>query len=334
MSYTSDTLLHATFDDTIFVNETSGTPATQSGSPTLVEGQFNDGWEMSAPTTASFVVTSPTTEFTIGFWLKPKNPGVITQAGTTQSLTQALLNKCGFTTVGITTSVTTLTFVIYERTLENNQNVMIVQLGGLDGGDFPTTSTTTSTAYDADVWQYFWIVYDGNSSSIKIYRNLSLDASSTVGTVPVYLHINGSPFSVNLNAPGFSYNRARNLGVIDDLILFDTAKTSATTQARAANMGAKFVGDQNFTTVNEIDLPLVFDDASTIQINSVFSTRGNVYISRSDGKLLKGVKTVWRSRRDFSNEDELKHVTVISRGTTAPELSSGAVVLQNEVIRV
>lgn len=334
MSYTADTLLHATFDDTLFINEIDGDPAVQGGTPTLVEGQFNDGWQMAASATAGFFTTAPTNAFTIGFWLKPKNPGVITNGSTTESLTQALISKCGFTTIGITTSTVSLTLVIYERTLENNENVMVVQLGGIDQFAVPTTSTTTSTSYDADVWHYFWIVFDGSIPSLRIYRNLSLDSATTVGTVPTTLTVNGNFVGVNLDAPGFSYNRARNLGVIDDLVFFNTAKTTATTIARAANLGAKFVGDEAFTSVNEIDIPLVFDDDSTIQINSVFATRGNVYISRSDGKLMRGIKTVWRSRRDFSNTDELKHVSVISRGSSSPELSSGAIVLQNEVIRV
>jgi hypothetical protein len=93
--------------------------------------------------------------------------------------------------------------------------------------------------------------------------------------------------------------------------------------------------DSTYSVVDEVNQAAVFDDASTVQISALYSNRGNVYIGRSDGKLLKGVRTLWQRRSDFGNSNELNNMTVITRSTTDNVVLSGGVLnVTNAIIRV
>jgi hypothetical protein len=333
MSYLSDAQLFLPLDGSL-IEMTSGGSVATSGTPTYSPAAFGDGLNLSGFTGTIDLLNSLSTAFTIGFWLKPSNPGMVTNpvGGATESLKMPLLSKAAFTT-NSTTGVTTASFnkfVVWEETQSDGKNVLKVQVGGF------SSATLTSSPYTVDEFHHFWIVYSGSVPSLAVYIDMVLDTSATTsGTVPATLAISTHPFGINKNIAGDRYSTAKNKGVIDDLVVFSTARTNLSDIYRAITLGANFVAGSSESKGEDVDQAIVFDDTATIQITSLFGNRGNVYAGRSDGKILKGTRILWESRRDFSNPSEVNLVSVITR-SSADNLvvQNGSLNITNAIVRV
>lgn len=327
MAYILSSLLHATFDTYPFVNEVSGASCTgYLTPPSLINGKFEKAWQMATNSYVRFTMSDPTTGLSIGFWLKPSNPGMIAgPGGTTESAIMPLLSKCVLTTVGTTTTASNICFLVYEKTNDDDTNVLVLEL--------KSGYKLISSAYSANYYHHFWITYNG--SIVKLYIDGGEDTGATAtGSVPATISATGQPLYINYLCPGSDYNIVRNTGVLDDLLILNASVSSIGSIVKAANMGAAYIADQSINTEDEINQALVFDDPSTTQINGLFANRGNVYVARSDGKLLKGVRSVWESRHDFYNEKEINYLDIQSRGDTSASISNGILKLTNEVARI
>lgn len=333
MAYTN-TLYHLTFD-ALPLTDPVGSTVVTTGTATLADGVFGSALSLNGVRVSSSPFTI-TNKLGIGFWLKPKNQGLAHDPVNldAEPLCQAVIAQGDVNYSAGSFVANSPTFIVYEETQEDNQNKLVVILDGLDGSSNPVTRKVVSTAYDCDEWHHFFINYDGATTTLTIYIDLVVDAGTATGTVPTTLNASLEDFRINTVAIGKNYQCVQNTGYMDDLVIFNATKTATQVQ-RLANRGALYVADSSYTSIEEIHQGFIVDDPSTIQITSVFANRGNIYIGRTDGKLLRGVRSLWESRHEFADERELDFLTVVTK--TADNNSSvtdGVLKLKNEVIRI
>jgi hypothetical protein len=335
MSYTSNTVLHLPFDGSLLdrVSGVNMTP-TDGKTPEYVTSKFDRAWQLRDDVSASIdAMNGLSTAFTIGFWLRPSYPGMVTNptTGLTESLKMPVMSKAVFS-YNSTTGETTATFnkfIVWEETQDTGRNRLRVTVNGL------TSATATSNSYTPDTYHYFWIVYSGSGQFIRIYVDMTNSSSTTTGTVPSSLATSTANFMINGGLVGSRYNTVKNTGILEDVVVFNSENTSVSDMYRALNLGAIYVADSTYALYDEVDQGVVFEDSSTVQINAIYGNRGNVYVGRSDGKLLKGTRTLWESRRDFSNGGEVDSLSIITRSTTDNLLiQDGALNVTNAIVRV
>lgn len=327
MAYSLFTKAHLTFDTLPIFDPASGTLPSVTGTATLTEGVFNNGLQMADDTFISVPMVGFTFQWTVGFWLKPTHPGVATNAGTTYALRQGLLSKCDSSYAANTTTISNVVFCIYEEANADKTKQLKVQVGN---------ATVTSSSYSANEFHHFWISFNGVVPRLKIFIDLIEDTgASTSGSLPSSLPATANAFIVNPIPPGERWRTVRNTAVLDDLVVFDVAYEQPAFAAKAANYGALYVADATLLLSEEIDQAIVFDDVSTIRVNSVFVNRGSLFVSRTDGRLLKGEKLLWHNRRDFNKTAELSQLTRQSSSDgSSSEIINGALIVKNETIRI
>jgi hypothetical protein len=328
MAY-SNTRLHLTFDN-LPITDPVGSTIAVTGSPSLSNGIHGSSLEMKG-IKASCPAFSFTNKLSFGFWLQPVNPGL---ASNGQPLNMAVIAQGPVTYSSGQFIANSPTFIVYEQTQNDGTNKLVILLSGQTGLFVPVSIKITSSAYTTGVFHHFFLNYDGASGTAKLYIDLAEDlATVRTGTVPTTLN-SSTTFTLNKITEGYTYQSVENEGAIDDLVIFNKVITLSEIQ-RVANMGALFVADTSYSNVEEIYQGFIVDDPSTVQITSVFANRGNIYVGRTDGKLLRGVRSLWESRHEFSDNRELNTVTVISK-TDDNNLSvnDGILKLQNEVIRI
>lgn len=337
MAYTSDTIFHVTCDAEPLANAVSGNFFTSYGDiPIIEDSVFDGGWKMDDTVYADSTDSiAPTNRFTIGFWLKSVNPGVATNlSNVAVPLKMPVLSKATFT-AGTTVTSSSYTFIVWEETQTDGTNKLKVKIKGLRSAA-TAERTLTSSSYVVGIFHHFWIAYDGTTDLLNLYIDTIQDAGATQsGTMPTTLSSNPSKLAINDNVPGERYEIARNQGTIDDIIIFNTTKTTGSTIAKAANNGALFVAEANYINAEEIDQAVVFDDPGTAQITSVHGNRSMLYVARSDGKLLRGTKLLWESRREFGNAKELVNLTTVNKGSGGLiRVSAGSLKIQDKIVRV
>ncbi len=330
MAYTAETLIHIKCESLPLLNSASGSLLTSVGTGgTIVDGPLGSGLQLSDNQYYTLASGSTLTNaFTLAFWLKPTFPGVATDGSATYELRQALIAKSTFSYdsgTGVTTSSSNA-FNVYEETRTDGQKQLVVVLG--------STGTLVSSPYSAGIFHYFWIAFSYTGGYCKIFIDLVEDVGAVLtGTLPSSLP--NVAININRTTTGEQYQVARNTGVLDDVVLFNTAKISLSDMARAANIGAEYIANSTYIGVEEIDQAIVFDDIDSVQVNGIYANRGNLYVARSDGKLLKGTRLLWQNRRNFSQSSELGGLTRLktSDDSTAV-IESGALKIVNETIRI
>jgi hypothetical protein len=333
MAYTN-TLYHLTFDALPLTNPV-GTAVVVSGTPTLTDGIHRNAMNMSGVRINSPHVTM-TNKFGIGFWLKPVNQGLAENPITHESLPlrQAIAAQGSWNYSSGQFIGNNHQFVVYEETQDDGTNKLVACVNGLSSGMSNVTLSLKSSAYSCNEWHHFFINYSGGSF-FDIYIDTVLDVNSiSSGTMPVTLSTSTFDLTLNTAAPGFTYQVVQNTGEIDDFVIFNSYRSLDDIQ-RIANQGALYVADSAYANVNEIHQGFIVDDPSTVQITSVFANRGNIYVGRTDGKLLRGVRSLWESRHEFSDLRELDLLTVVKKtADNTLSVTNGVLQLKNEIIRI
>ena len=361
-------LYHFPFDTEPFIDSVHGSILNKTGTtPEVTDGVFDGAWQMaencwiSSPD--SFSVPNG---FSIGFWLKSVNPGVVTVPVTnaTVSLKMPLFSKATFTEMAqqeeqqqqqsfslfisppsyqssqystVNNAVGNV-IIAWEETQTSGKNVMKVALRG-KRNNVVTISTITTSEYKVGTFNHFWITWDKSAvpnPTLRVYINTIEDTGLTrVGNVPDTLLVSSAPFSLNRSVVGPLYQIARNTGVLDDFVVLSVANNSSATIAKVANKGALYVANENYADIEEIDQAALFDDPGTSQVTSLHPSNGKVYVARSDGELLRGTKLVWESRRDFGNNKESEHINLVNKGEDGYVLfSAGSLSIKNQIVRV
>ena len=232
----------------------------------------------------------------IGFWLYPKNLGLVSSPDDV-----SVMEPIKMTLLSMTSLHREVEDVlsIYEYSSENNENYLRLTLGE---GAYHASSQT----YLADVWHYICVVYDGSVPLVRIYIDGSLQKLTSVsGNIPNVIPANIVDFYINRRVDGYyGYDTTYNQGYLDDMIILSEVLDYEEKIQRAINYSANYVVDANYTNIMEKNYGILFNDPSTIKVNSLIDDMSYVYIARNDGKILRGSPLFWESRRNFSNLNE------------------------------
>ena len=276
--------------------------------------------------------------FIIGFWLYSKNPGIIHAANNTYSPLIMPVFAQGSSALldGMMTPKNDCGLMVYETTQNNGKNKLIVYIAGQT--DYPYTDTSaviTSSEYTTNIFHHFIIQHAvGIDRQVQIYIDGTKDSgTTTTGEVPYYINSSADNFSVNRYAIGPETHIASNTGVLDEFFVC-TNYISVQEISRVVSKGVLYTFDSAFSQLEEIYQPILFDDPSTIQTTSVYSNKGNIFVGRSDGTLLKGSKTLWENRLEFSDQRLIDNLTVITKDGNKPTILDGKLTLTNQVIRI
>ena len=308
MSYLTSVKIFSKFENSLILDEISGSPLTYTGTtPVISAGHTGNALQMATGTSLhcsnSLGITNA---FTIGFWLRPTYPGLaVSTAPAITPLKQALITEANFS-YNSGTQVTTAspaTFMIWETCTVSGAKTLTVNVNGTS-----LSATAVSGTYLPNVWHYFWIVYDGTVPRLRIYVDGTLSATVSGGSVPSTLIASSAQFAINDQVIGNGYEVTRNTGLLDEVFVMNTALDDTTSISRAANLGAEYVLDSSLTAYTETYGGAVMNDPQTIQVAGAASDNTDIYLGRSDGKLLRGYRALWQSRRTWASPNETQLV--------------------------
>lgn len=266
--------------------------------------------------------------FNIGMWMKSSQPGYVDKnALVPVSRPVADLFKGYYDPAKEDFVVQTKLASIEEEVVDNTQLRIKFNLYTADGSKYFIHSLGNSY-HKPDVWNHF----------IFSYYDSVINTTSLRGLV---IFINGTPISTSLNGteadmgsqsdPSFDYinenlifavNRLTrdsdtyiyNDATIDELFItgdrfpyytddgdLDSSKIYPTDIINSSVN--KIVNTDTHDTL-EIDFPIMFNDPSTVAIDSIYGHGSEMYLGKNNGKLEEGTPLLWDHRRQFKNIDE------------------------------
>ncbi len=277
--------------------------------PFLENSIFGKGLRMRPKSTLSFpLLINNTSEFSFGFWLKSSwiSPTVSPLTGGPAYYRMALCDKAIFTYANTKSFVNMSdgTFCVYEESIENNFNVLKIQLLDENG---KVVSLKTSP-YLTRVFHHFWISYYGPSKTLEVFIDGSPSNVFSEDGLPVPSRLKNSfniPLHVNYSAVGYGSLLRNNSGLIDEFVFFNKSISDSFFLSRAINYGVEYIVDNSLKYTESLDYAFLFDDPTTVGIESILSNSKNIYIGRKDGALLRGERLMWQVKKDFLNDDEI-----------------------------
>jgi hypothetical protein len=259
-------------------------------------------------------------ELIIGFWLYPGDPGLVDDSNPSgRSLKDGIVEPVQMPLIDITSygHENYSLISIKEKTYNNESNFLIVELRdeqNTSGLEWYRFSTST---YTAGLWHYFWIVYDGVNKSLNVYVDGSLQfynekvsdneltkPNQQSNDVPSVIHTSHSELYINRSAEGYSYNIAGNYGFVDDIVIFNEITNSKKNLQRSINFSIDYVVDKDFVNIDKDFYGVMFNDPSTIRINSFVDDQSFVFLTQNNGQILRGSPLFWENRKIFSDPRE------------------------------
>jgi hypothetical protein len=269
-------------------------------------------------------------EMTIGFWLYPSNLGMVKNLST-DLIESAILPVINLMIPG---NISDAVVTVYEYTLAESKNKLQVTLDNESYGLF-------SESYDAYIWHYFWIKYDGFTLSIyidgKLSSTLVIENPSIINDGAVVdLYINKHKWGNN------NYQYGRNFGIIDEICIFNEVFPEVDMQT-TVNYGISYFIDTDYNTIKFKDYGINFNDPDIITVNSVVNDISYIYLGRNDGKILRGSPLFWESRRTFSDpreqytyEEEIvgEELPNIDKEASKATIQNGLLRITNSIVRL
>lgn len=278
--------------------------------------------------TADTIHTNISQNMILGFLLYPVHPGVVIDP-VTDGITGIEMPIIDLVTNGkIDNSVITVT----ETTNEDGTNFLTVRLNNRN-------YSQSTSPYTVAVWHHFWIVYD-NSGSIEkldIYIDGTLqDTIDERGNIPGNINGNVVDVYINQHLDGYAYNKTNNYGYLDDIVIFNTDERAEEKCQRMINYSVDHIVDDNFLYLFEKDYGVTYEDPSTLRINSLIDDMSFVYVSRNDGKILRGSPLFWEARKIFFNENEkeLLEENIVGDTGVESEVVNGFLKITNSMVRI
>jgi len=300
---------------------------TTNGTESLVDAVFDKGLALTNFDNAFTLSTNPTSAFTLSFWLKSTNPGLSTDE---DSLNIAILGKCDFS-VGVTatTMANTSSFCVYEETLENDYNQLVVAL--MSGSN--SISFHRSEPYKVGIFHHFWIAYS-SAQLLNIFVDGVSNTITSSAPIPVALGNNTFTLKINKNVIGNNSKNLKNEGIIDDIFILNYYNVDAEDIARTIKYGGLYVCDDLYNSYEEAYQGFLFDDAGSKEITGIVNSNNNIFVSKNDGTLLLGHKKIWENRIIFNSKKELSIHNIYSRDGTVPTFENGNLTIKNQIIRI
>lgn len=260
--------------------------------------------------------TSTNSEFSISFWLKPAwlQPVIDLNTTETKYYRMPLINFSSITLNEITNFYDAqYGFNIFEESREDGFNYLHVMIAPAEGGGVPTI-VKASTPYKANKFHHIYVAYNGGARALNIFiDNVESEKEFVqMDSIPRSFEFNNllpKGIELNTDAPGFSGLVRPNFGTIEEFYYSSKYNGDSETVSRHINLGSELVAFNSLKHEDITNICFAFDDPTSLAMTSVYSNGTNVYAGRSDGRIYRGDRLLWQSRRDFSNSEEIDFVS-------------------------
>lgn len=311
MAFNSNLLFYYSVNGISTINQSDGSLIEVEGNPLslsyVMQTNFGEALSLNSSFLLNDGVTSPTSSFSLGFWIKPQSIGIIEQSGTAFPLYMPICALCNTDSYNIF-SPSFPQFIIYEQNNVDGTNSVFVYIANASGA---TPYLVQSSSYSTNIWHYFTVIYNG--SSVVVYID-GIESTLTVvqGTIPstIVNDGNSSYFSINSTAPGSPLNVVKNICGIGEIFLSNNVLTTSDI-SRLMSMGVIYVFDSTFSQYNEVSNQFLFNDPSTISINTMTSNNSSIYIGKSDGSFVKGSRKVWEFQQSFNSDNDIAGINAV-----------------------
>lgn len=296
MAFSSNVKFYTAFSDVSLVDQVSSEQLLSVGQSSLLAD--GSGWDMNRN---SYAYLSPanlglSSDFTLGFWLYPKFPGLAASGNSTTEMRLSVMDYGTGTVTDSSVAISSPVLRITEEVSSLSEHSLVITFGDID------YQARTST-YAPNKWHCFHIAYDG--SSLTVY----IDGKSSTLTV-----LQGAlPASISGASGIFSFNRLsfspasdmmNNDGYLSNVYVLNTSETDSQDIKRIINHGFISYADTVYSNINYIDWLSYIDDPTSIRTNGVFNLGSTVLAARSDGRIMQGSPVFWTSRRQYSDSKE------------------------------
>jgi hypothetical protein len=352
MAYTSDTrglwLLQGNLEEEAYNRDLSGAGLYGRYSrfnlltDTLTSYQglrFRSGTSYSA--SSSFILASGSTyEMGMGFWwLSPGTIGYV-QHSTTRLKTPVIspiVAKAQSIASAGEEVVTSGEFIVIETAASESQNRIRLALCG--AGTNPT-EFVDSEAYTPGLHHVFvHYVTDGTLNRARV------DIDGTPGIeqiVSADLAATAAPIQINSVAFGpTSHTRSQTGGLLSHLVLLNRNCLDTDESTRMFLFGPEYIVDDDYLGRSFTHLGVSYPQPSTVTTTQLYVQGGNVYATRSDGKILKGARPIWDTEHDYEDENSLDYLNIseqsAAQGDTPAreaEWTSSGLRLEGTVVRI
>jgi hypothetical protein len=319
MSFNSKARLLLRFTDDALLDSVSGKEFLVGGAGSVTVAD-SGGYQMKRDQylyspDASLGVTG---EMTVGFWLLPNNPGMaqhpVSKAVEAMQMPVLEIGHGLYDATNATYTPQSVAVLITERAIANGRNEMVIALTDATTG---LIHTITTASYVAGIWHHFWIAWNG--STVSVFLDGKAAVVSASGTIPATLNAFLAGIWVNRQSLTPNYNVLRNGGVIDDLAILNTAENTASVVQEAVNLSIDFVLDGSYSSLDEVDYTILFDDPTAVKITGMCDDGSFLYVAQTDGRLLQGSPLLWQSRREYSGSGESDVLKKFGSGITVAD---------------
>ena len=317
--FSGDSSLYCNFDELPVRDYSTGNIfVSLSGSGgSLEDGRFNRSLRLNKESRLSYSGNIKTSsQMTFSFWLNSFNYGVVFDQSDSEifyNIKTPIFSKASWSLMEATNTFViddNSSFVFYEKCYDNNKNTIIIELY-----DSQYSYSYESEMYDTEKLHHFFVVYDGVSGYFNIYidgQESAVDIT-TLSSVDVPGRINQMPvgsFVINDIAPGFALSVIRSIASIEDLFICNSNLNNEVLIKKIINRGVDGAFNVNGTLKQSLFLP--YREVSTNYLKSIAGNSSEIYLGSSEGDIFRGSSTAWVSRKNFTNQQEVGLLKIVS----------------------
>lgn len=274
------------------------------------------------------ISSSGVKQFSISFWWYSPGPVGYTRHSITRNLTSKvipILAQAESYTFDDEELVSDGTgeFIISEVAASQTQNAIKLELCSNNNNP---THEYFSHAYDPGL-RHILISYDtildsaGDSSVIRIYVDGKMAYEQQGPTADIGDTV--SNLYINKVYHGYTNHKSFQSGsYISELIIRNIPAKDRDAE-NIFNWGYKSITDSD--KINNIYsyFGFGFDQPSTVTTNQIYSDGGDIYVARSDGKILKGFRPIWDNEFTYKNQSSID-ILSSDKPENISKVSSGA----------
>lgn len=193
------------------------------------------------------------------------------------------------------TQLTNATFALTEIGYSKTKNAIRVYLS--DNGT-NISQVTTSEPYDAPGFHYILITY------IKDQGRFRIDIDGETGVLHSAPTVNLQKIGklrINDVAPGYiAHKTTQTGGYLFDLV-FTTYAATGNESLKGFRYGYEHISEESLFDTRFAYFGLAYSQPTTISTSHIFVDGGNIFVARSNGKIVKGARPVWDKEFNYPN---------------------------------
>jgi len=264
---------------------------------------------------------SISTDFSLGFWLYPVNQGQVLHPDTGE-ISNVIMPLISFF------SGDNPVIELNEISKADGTNYLSVKIND--------TYTVTTESYVTEVFHFIYVAWAGEIGKVSVFVDGREQKTTNSGSVQ--LSLSGSTLDIFINKFNeLGFNVAQNTGYIDDIVVFNDSKDAAKRTSNAINFSVDFIVDTLLVNKDEFGQAFLFNDPPTVRTTAMVDDLSFIYLSRDDGKILRGSPLFWEVRKVFSenNEEDLIEETVLDiGGAVNASLDGGFLKIKSSIVRL